>query len=342
MRGSLDRLRALAARILDRRTMERVIDPLLADLHTEYEEANRRGYARKRRWILLAGHLVFLKTVALSEVELAMTLLRDDSADDITALKRTLTVSIVAIALTTFVLEMPPLLNFPFAVSTPKTILYLLPQALVLAVPMGFTVGVFFGLRGRVVSLRSRVAVLAGATILSFASLAMLFWILPSANQQFRQVVFGHVSGNDGAIVMKGVNELTLSELSERIGAYRRTGAVPRNGHVLDSDPRELSYSYHQRWALSCATVILAMFALSMTQRLVGGWVVGLGALSTILIYYVLLWSGRAGVLQHGVPAFVGAWMPNALFALVCVVVMAAPLRRVPPPGASAPTPGLQ
>jgi hypothetical protein len=78
---------------------------------------------------------------------------------------------------------------------------------------------------------------------------------------------------------MRGVNELTLGELRERIGAYRRTGLVNGNGHVLDSDPRELAYSYHQRWALSCATVILAMFALSMTQRMVMGWAVGLGAL---------------------------------------------------------------
>ena len=50
--SSLDRLRALSARILDRRTMERVIDPLLADLHMEYEEANQRGCVWKRRWTL--------------------------------------------------------------------------------------------------------------------------------------------------------------------------------------------------------------------------------------------------------------------------------------------------
>ena len=49
MTGSIARLRALAARILDLRTMERVIDPLLADLHAEYEEANWRGYVWKRR-----------------------------------------------------------------------------------------------------------------------------------------------------------------------------------------------------------------------------------------------------------------------------------------------------
>jgi hypothetical protein len=342
MRRWLDRLRALAARLLDRRTLERVIDPLLADLHMEYEEANQRGCVWKRRWTLLTGHLVFLKTVVLSEMEHVMSLLRDCSADDMTALRRTLSASIVAIALTTLILEMPPLLNVPFSTSNPKTILYLLPQALVLALPMGFTAGIVYGMRGPLVSHRSRVAVLAVATILSFASLAMLAWIVPSANQEFRQVVFGHAAGNDGAVVMKGVNELTLGELRERIGTYRRAGLVPRNGRILDSDLRELAYSYHLRWALSSATVILAMFALSMAQRMVTGWVVGPGALGTLLIYYVLLWSGRAAVLQHSLPAVVGAWLPNALFALVCVGVTAATLRRVPPPGVGVSAPGVQ
>ena len=250
-----------------------------------------------------------------------MTLFRGWPADDIAALKRTLGVSVGAIAVTTVALETPPLIKFPFAISNPKAIFYLVPQAFVLAVPMGFTVGVFYGMRGRIVSLRSRGVVLASAIVVSFATLAALAWILPWTNQEFRQVVFRH--GNDGGVVMKGVNELTLSELSERIDAYRRNGVAGRDREVLDSDPRELAYSYHQRLALSCATVVLAVFALVMAQRMATQWAVGLGALGTLLIYYVLLWTGRTGVLQHGLPAFVGAWLPNAAFALVWLALMA-------------------
>ncbi len=110
MRGSLDRLRALAARILDLRTMERVIDPLLAGLHMEYEEANRRGQSWRSWWTLIAGHIVFFKTVALCEAEDVMTLF-GWPANDIAALKRTLGVSVAAIAATTLVLEVPPLLS---------------------------------------------------------------------------------------------------------------------------------------------------------------------------------------------------------------------------------------
>lgn len=326
MRASLDRLRALAARILDLWTMEHVIDPLLADLETECAEANRGGRVWRSRWTLIAGHAVFFKTLVLCGAQDVMVLFSGWPADDMAALKRTLGASAAAIAITTVVLEMPPLLNSPFAISDPKTIFYLIPQALVLAVPMGFTVGVFYGLRGRIVSSRSRGAVLACAIVCSVACLVMLAWMLPWANQAFRQVVFGHGSGPDG-VVAKGFNELTLRELSERMASYRRTG-------VVGWDSRLLAYSYHQRWALSCATVVLAVFALSMAPRMVTGWAVGPGALGTLLIYYVLLWSGRASVLQLNLPALVGAWLPNTLFALVCVAVRAKDTEAAPPSGA--------
>ena len=334
MRGSLDRLRALAVRLMDLRTIERVIDPLLADVQMEYEDANRRGHVWGSRWTLLAGHVVFLKTVALCEAEEIMTLFSGWPADDTAALKRTLGVSVAAIAATTVLLELPRVLNSSLVMSDPKAILYLIPQALVLAVPMGFTVGVFYGLRGRIVSARSMGVVLVAAIFVSFACLAMLAWLLPWANQEFRQLVFRHVSGNDGAVAMKGLNELTLGELSEQIASYRRTG-------MGQWDARLLAYSYHQRWALSCANITLSVFALAMTQRMVTRWAAGLGALGTLLIYYVLLWTGRASLLQRSLPASVGAWLPNVLFVLACVGVMAA-TSRASPPGVRVPAPGLQ
>jgi hypothetical protein len=306
--------------------MERVIDPLLADLHLEYQDANRRGRAWRGRWTLLAGHVVFLKTVTLCEAEAIMTLFGSWPVDDAAALKRTCGLSVAAIAAVTVVLEMPPLLRFPFAMSDPKAVFYLIPQALVLAVPVGFTVGIFYGMRGRVVSLRSRGAVLACALFLSFACLVLLAWILPWANQEFRQVIFR------GTATGRGFTELTLGELSERMGSSSPSG-------IVDWDPRVLAYTYHQRWALSCATVILSAFALTLTQRLARGWAVALGALGTLLIYYVLLWTGRGWVVQGNAPAFAGAWLPNALFALLCVTVIAATSRGASRPGVSIPAP---
>jgi CubicO group peptidase (beta-lactamase class C family) len=158
--------------------------------------------------------------------------------------------------------------------SHPRMFVYAVPQAIVLAVPIGFTLGIFFGLRGRSLSARLTGTVLACAIFCSGACLATLAWILPSANQ-------------------------------------------------IDWDPRVLAYTYHMRWAFSCATLVLALFALAMARRIAARWAVALAAVCACFSYYVLMWIGRAGALQEAVPAFVGAWLPNAAFVLVWLALTA-------------------
>ena len=58
------RLRAFAARWFDAAAMERFIDPVLADMQAEYEEAIGKGRHWRGRWIWMAGH-VGLAKVAL-------------------------------------------------------------------------------------------------------------------------------------------------------------------------------------------------------------------------------------------------------------------------------------
>ena len=53
------RLRALAARLCGAITMERLVDPAIADLQAEYEEASRTGPGWRRRWIWMRGHIAF-------------------------------------------------------------------------------------------------------------------------------------------------------------------------------------------------------------------------------------------------------------------------------------------
>lgn len=54
------RLRALAARLLRPSTMDYLVDPAIADMQAEYEDASRRGLSWRKRWICLRGHLSFL------------------------------------------------------------------------------------------------------------------------------------------------------------------------------------------------------------------------------------------------------------------------------------------
>src|SRR6185436_6723588 len=47
------RLRALAARLLSASTMDYLVDPAIADMQAEYEDAWRRGLTWRKRWICL-------------------------------------------------------------------------------------------------------------------------------------------------------------------------------------------------------------------------------------------------------------------------------------------------
>jgi hypothetical protein len=51
-----DWLRARAARWCSAQTMERVIEPALADVQTEYEAAVRDRRIWRSRWMWIAGH----------------------------------------------------------------------------------------------------------------------------------------------------------------------------------------------------------------------------------------------------------------------------------------------
>ena len=57
------RLRALAARLLDARTVEYLVDPAIADVQAEYEDASRRGLAWRKRWICLRGYFSFFAMI---------------------------------------------------------------------------------------------------------------------------------------------------------------------------------------------------------------------------------------------------------------------------------------
>jgi hypothetical protein len=318
-----DRLRTMAARVFDRRTMERVVDPLVADLQVEHAEAIRRGRVWRSRWILLSGHVAFLKTIGLCGAEGVMRFLRGWNVEDRSAMSRTLGFSVAAIAVMTVAIELLSR-NRLFVLYHPKLLVYLAPSALVLAVPIGITFGLLLGLRGRVVSRRSTGALLACAIFSSLACLVMMAWVVPLANREFRQFVFqDDVRRFERDLILaKGINELTLGELSQQIDSYRRTGTVT---DLLDANSISgalLSYSYHMRWALSCATLVLALFALSVTRRIVAGWTTVLAAFGACFSYYVFMWAGRAAALQETLPAFVGAWLPNLVFAVVSVALL--------------------
>src|SRR5947208_809553 len=93
-----DRLRSMASRVCGTNTMERLVDPVIADLQCEHGEAIRRGQVWHSRWIRMAGYAAFWKlAMAISMSVSARATLGWAAADDHAA-GRTIVFSLSATA----------------------------------------------------------------------------------------------------------------------------------------------------------------------------------------------------------------------------------------------------
>jgi len=323
-------LRRSTVRIFSPTTVERVINPVLADIATEHEQAVRQGRVWASRWVRVAGCLTLVKVLALCASDLTTRSLRDSTADDHRALVRTILYSAAAVVATTLLL-LPIARRQRASLSPeqmayfPQLLVYLIPPQLALTLPIGCSLGILYGLRGLVVSLRSKVVVLAFAIACTAATFVTVAWLLPAANQGFRELAYAEQvkRGMTPWLPQKGAPEMTFRELTQQIDAARRDGLLPK---VV----WRLSYHYHERWALSGATLVLALFSLSLvTRRRNGRFFLGAAATGAFFCYWVLLYIGRALAVSGMMPPAPAAWMANMALAIVALALLKLPPRSV-------------
>jgi lipopolysaccharide export LptBFGC system permease protein LptF len=297
--------------------MERVIDPLIADLQLEHAQANHERQLWKGRWIRLVASFALLKVIVLCGGR-ALLSPEEGTMDEHRAMIRTVVLSTMSMCAVVVLLLAPFWRTLLIAIQTKhaQMFVYLIPQALPLAIPIGLTIGTLFGFRGCVLSGRLTRMVLTTAVACSAISFAILVWLLPAANQSYREWMAGRYGIAQGTL-RKGVNEMTLTELSGQIDSYRGT-AMARSTIV-----RDLTFSYHQRWSLACATAVLALFAVGvLARRPSTRWIVGLAAMGACFAYYALLLLGRSAALGGTIPASAGAWFPNIVFVLFSALLL--------------------
>ena len=291
-----DRLRALASRVCSDAAMERLIDPVLADLQREDADAARRDKAWRRRAIRIAGTLAFWKVITVHAATRAPALARDWAAADQYALGRTVSFSAAFIATLTLVFVWLPLsssviMRDHLGYYTKFTghdlawlVVYVVPQAVAVGFPLGFSCGVLFGLRRRTPTPRVRRTILLIALTCSALMLVVVAWMTPESNQAFRELAIGHR-------IPRGNHELTLGSLSARAEWF----------------------DYHERLALSCATVVLAWFA-SRVMAVRRSITLGLVGMVIYSCAFVALQTHHAGL-----PALLAAWLPNLIIAALTV-----------------------
>ena len=296
-----DGLRRIAARFCDQRTMERLVEPIVADLQAEYDAASAHGDWRAR-WVVWRGYGALWKALGLHCI---MSTLQPSSSDANHSMRRVMAFSIGALVIMTALLILPPMLDFKWVggpLEKLRLILLLVPQALPLSIPMGICIGVVCAMRGRRTSPRHVAAVLAIAAVASFAVWTMLEWGVPAANQAFREILAARLG--DGRIVNldPGLNELGLSRLSQRTDA-----PAIQHSRLL--------------WALCFATGPLALFSLGVAG-VVRRFSAAIAVSFTAIVLYWAFMASIDEAVRDGTFRGAGAWVGNILFLLAGVLML--------------------
>ena len=169
---------------------------------------------------------------------------------------RAVSIAGLSMVAVTVLLMIPPLASWREFVS-PIHLALMVPQAVPLAIPIGLVIGLAFGARGRALSGGTTRAILLVAFLSSIVSFATLVWLMPAANQEFRQQVFAAM-GNRGT-VMKGFSEMSVRELEAEIASAKSLGS--------ERGARRVAWHYHLKLSLAFASFVLAMFALATVGR---------------------------------------------------------------------------
>jgi hypothetical protein len=285
--------------------MDRLIDPLIADLQVEYAEMRRRGASWKARWVRLVSLLAFVKVVVLAGVVDAWHAFEANPARP--ALRTAIAFSVATLVSTIyFVYAQQSVVNLlnPLASRTWLTI-YVIPSVLPVTVAIGLTFAIVCGLGAARPTGRSTAAALGGAAICSILMLASMIWIVPHSNQAYRELVYG-------GPLPRGDHELTYSELRRRIEWYQPIGLRP-------DEVRRLEVTYYQRGAFAAAPVMLAMLALVAVPRPRRNTALRgvLTATAICLAYYVLLIAAEEASIWTVWPVALIVWSPNIACALL-------------------------
>lgn len=310
------RLRSWASRLCSPRTMERLIDPVIADLQCEHDRESRSGRPWNRWRVLAHGYLAFWKVLALHlPIVWTRRIVRTFAGrgSEHAALGRALGAAAVTTVALSVLFIAPPLQALPSRDARWVWLAVLLvPQSLPLCLPCSLLVGVLWGFRGRTVTSRMRGAILVIGLAASLASFGTVKWLIPAADDAFR-VAFASRQ------VVTGLEERTPASLRQRALVMSRDGRLKPAG--------ELFVSYHARWAVVGAALTFALFGLGVTALRVGGAAAAGIAILAILVYITY------GIELRGVPpsltskepvALVLVWLPNLWLIVTSLLFLSA------------------
>lgn len=319
-------LRKVLQRTLDRRSLDHVALPALADLQHEYALIGAAPLWR-RAFVLARGYLGLWSALALCLASWPARSLRQDWLASDAPGPRLLH----ALAPRAAILGLA-LISLLGALSAdilrlgagPWVLVLLLPGIIAVAVPVVFLLGLVLAL-ARLADTRSTptpatrwldsVVTLSIATALG--TFALCAWVVPRANQSYREHMFRLFAdpGPGSGPIEKGPRELTLGELEARIRDRRKDGnsTVP------------LDVEWHKKWVIPGACLLFGPLAIGLH---------GLGrrprplanltlAFTAICLLYVALRIGEGAALAGRLPPLPALWAGDAALAVLTSYLIA-------------------
>jgi hypothetical protein len=312
------RLRRLAARLCSQRAMEFSIDPVIADLQHEYEQTTPGA----RRLIVLAdGYFGFWKVLAVHAPAawLQRTLRPFARADARMAIGALASAALSLTLVTVALMAAPVAAMAGREILGPWLLTLLVPQSLPFSIPLTLFAGVVSAISGRRVTTMIRRAVVLVGLAGVLASFSTIVWLVPAANQAFRETIAR-------STVLKGGAEMSPQELRNQALTLKAQGHAERAGELL--------FSYHARWAIVGAPLPFAWFALGLTARhlrRISTFASGLAACVVYVLYFFELHVVGSSMFTNEWIAFAVAWLPNlCIVGTSAALLSAAPERPTP------------
>lgn len=313
-------------------TMTRIVEPAVADMQSELGAADGKRWKRTR--VSWRGYTSLAKALVLYLVEVWWMDFGATTPADRTVLRRALVGSAVVMAIATVGLAVMPSFLLLRNGETWRLVAYLMPQAMAVSIPLGLLFGILRGTRGQSSSPRVHQRLMVVGLLATVGSFALLGWVVPAANQEFRQKSFEMHFPRDTRPIDRGLAELTLPEMAaaakrERamVSAYEAQAAAEGVTYR-----RGAAAAYFLRLCLSLAPVVLVLAALFVAgSRPQEVWALGAVGAFGAWSYFGLLVVFERGVRAGDLTSVQAALLGSAVFLTGCFAftrVMRAIARR--------------
>ena len=202
----------------------------------------------------------------------------------------------------------------------------LIPQAVPLAIPIGLTFGIAVGMARRRATRGVTRVILLAALLASIVSFGTIGWIMPAGNQAWRE----SIAQETGITVplVRGPNEMSFSELD------RQSAVAAAAGDTRTA--ASYAWSFHLRFALSAASVVLAGLLVATAIRSAAAR--ALTALLACFTYWVLIFVGEGlavysplapALRGHDTRRCAGAWLPNLVLIATAILIVSSRSSRL-------------